>query len=56
MENNWNSFDDTSKAVIKDLVNENKKFSELIKKLQNARNSVDNRAKLNKALTNEIKK
>ena len=56
MENNWESFDKDSKTIIKDLVNESKKFNQLVKKLQKARNTIDNKSELMSALTQEIKK
>jgi hypothetical protein len=56
MENILTNFDENSRAVIKELVKYNKKMTDLISKLQSARNTINNKVNFMNTLTQEIKK
>lgn len=55
MEINWNDFDADSKKLAKELVEDSKKFENLIKKLQKSKSEVSLETKLDKALSEDIK-
>jgi hypothetical protein len=56
MEINWSNFDDDSKKIIKELAKEDKKFNNLITKLQTVMIKIDDKAKLTNTPYEGIKK